>query len=145
MGQAAVSKFGTCTCKDVFRATLRPSICLVARLSPRRSKPGYSRVRFAPPCTTFHLTSIVPSHNSLSNAAAQQGVLVYDTQTLASAALKEEQESSPGGDGGVPPKARVVLGQRPYSMAVSRDNLRVAVAVRDKVRTGWNDVILFHN
>lgn len=61
-----------------------------------------------------------------------EGILVYSTKVLASAALSEKDDSSAEG-AAVPLHAQVELGGRPSCMAVSRDNERVAVALGDKV------------
>ena len=74
-----------------------------------------------------------------------EGVLVYDTETLSSAAFgaaaaaaaaatSGQQQQDSASSGPVPARADVALGGRPSCMAVSEDNLRVAVAVGDKVR-----------
>lgn len=56
------------------------------------------------------------------------GILVYTTKALKMAAFGENDP------GDVPMHTDVKLGGRPSCMAVSRDNLRVAVALEDKVR-----------
>lgn len=74
---------------------------------------------------------------------------MYDIQTLSSfafgGAAGQEQDAAP-----VTARADVALGGRPSCMAVSGDNLRVAVALGDKVGTvpsrlgphGWCTVLL---
>ena len=66
-----------------------------------------------------------------------EGVLVYDTEALSSAAFGAAGAAGQQQQGPADPvpavRADVALGERPSCMSVSEDNLHVAVALGDKV------------
>lgn len=74
------------------------------------------------------------SHITLHFDISYEGLLVYDTKTLVSAAFDQKGGVSDDEKGSsIPLEANVKMGGRPYCLAVSQDNLRVAVAVGNKV------------
>lgn len=87
-------------------------------------------------CTVFPTPDLAPRPLIIVGIGGVAGILVYAIEDLSSAAFgrggqQQQQQQDPASP--VPVQADVALAGRPSRMVASRDNLRVAVAVGDKV------------